>query len=44
MEVLSCYPEYQQKFQTEIARDLTFNLGEGGELDADVSIAIFNFL
>ncbi|XP_071822601.1 voltage-gated inwardly rectifying potassium channel KCNH3-like isoform X2 [Apostichopus japonicus] len=35
MEVLSCYPEYQQKFQTEIARDLTFNLGEGGELDAD---------
>ncbi|XP_071493337.1 voltage-gated delayed rectifier potassium channel KCNH8-like [Diadema antillarum] len=29
LEVLSSYPEYHNKFQQEISRDLTFNLREG---------------
>eukprot|EP00057_Strongylocentrotus_purpuratus_P019181 XP_011673655.1 PREDICTED: potassium voltage-gated channel subfamily H member 8 isoform X3 [Strongylocentrotus purpuratus] len=35
LEVLASYPEYQTKFQQEISRDLTFNLREGYDSEAE---------
>ncbi|XP_054749999.2 potassium voltage-gated channel subfamily H member 8-like [Lytechinus pictus] len=35
LEVLASYPEYQSKFQQEISRDLTFNLREGYDSEAE---------
>ncbi|XP_071977363.1 voltage-gated delayed rectifier potassium channel KCNH8-like isoform X2 [Engystomops pustulosus] len=34
-EVLELYPEYSQKFISEIQHDLTYNLREGSEADVD---------
>lgn len=35
IEVLRLYPEYQQEFVTDIQHDLTFNLREGYEAEAE---------
>lgn len=37
MEVLRLYPEYQQEFSNDIQHDLTFNLREGYEAEAEES-------
>lgn len=38
MEVLRLYPEYQQEFANDIQHDLTFNMREGYEAEAESDI------
>ncbi|XP_016405765.1 potassium voltage-gated channel subfamily H member 3-like [Sinocyclocheilus rhinocerous] len=40
-EVLRLYPEYAQKFVSEIQHDLTYNLREGSGADLEKDIAVF---
>lgn len=43
IDVLQNYTEYMKQFKEEIARDLTFNLREGSDHDAEVRTYLSTF-
>lgn len=40
-EVLGLYPDYAQKFLTEIQHDLTYNLREGHSTEVSIYLSIY---